>query len=269
MARIRYLKPDFFTDEDLGELKFETRLTFAGLWCHADKAGRLEDRPKYLKAMIFPYDNIDMEKQLDILATSKNHGSPFINRYESEDGKRLIQISAWERHQKPHHTEKESIFLPPESESSKFCPPHTPLLKEKGMGMEKQLEASTRLKDGEITVKEPLKKKYGEFQNVTLSDEEKKKLIEKFGKNLAKRKIEELSMYLASKGKKYKNHYATILSWDRKNREEKGNDLTNQGQDIISKSDSLKEIEEVEREFREKGHKPLKDILNEIGKKVE
>ncbi len=145
MARIRYLKPDFFTDEDLAELSFQTRLTFAGLWCHADKAGRLEDRPKFLKAMIFPYDSVDMEKQLATLSQGKHgNGVPFIQRYEV-DGVRFIQIVTWEKHQKPHHTEAESKIPP------------APPLNIMGMGMEKQLNPSEKLKNGETTVKRRLK----------------------------------------------------------------------------------------------------------------
>jgi len=60
------------------------------------------------------------------------------------------------------------------------------------------------------------KKKFGEFLNVFLSDEEYSKLIERFGKEGAGDKIETLSGYIASKGKKYKSHYATILNWARK-----------------------------------------------------
>jgi len=67
MARIRYLKPEFFKDEDLAVLLYETRLFFAGLWGLADKSGRLEDRPARLKAEIFPYDNIDPENMLQQL----------------------------------------------------------------------------------------------------------------------------------------------------------------------------------------------------------
>ena len=116
MSRIRYLKPEFFSDEDLAELPFETRLAYAGLWCFADREGRLEDRPKFLKAMIFPYDNIDMEKQLQILSKAKRvNGIPFIVRYNSKN-LNLIAILSWHKHQKPHHTEKDSIFPP--------APPH-------------------------------------------------------------------------------------------------------------------------------------------------
>lgn len=208
MARIRYLKPEFFTDEDLAELPFQTRLMYAGLWCHADKAGRLENRPKYLKAMIFPYDTIDVEKQLSMLSNGKGaNKAPFIQRYEIE-GKQYIQILSWNKHQVPHHTEKESIIPDP--------PPITPL-KEKEKDKDKGASPDAELSNGSITVKEPLKKVYGEFKNVFMKDEEIAKLNEKFGTKETNNKIENLSEYLASKGKKYANHYATILAWDRKN----------------------------------------------------
>ena len=112
------MKPDFFKDEDLGELPFETRLLFAGLWGIADKRGRLEDRPKRIKAEIFPYDEVDIEKNLDLLCQPKESSKqPFIKRYVI-DGQKFIQIISWEKHQKPHHTEKQHIalmlFLSPE-----------------------------------------------------------------------------------------------------------------------------------------------------------
>ena len=57
---------------------------------------------------------------------------------------------------------------------------------------------------------------YGEFDNVLLTDDELRKLREKFPSSWEE-KIENLSQYMASKGKAYKSHYATILNWDRKN----------------------------------------------------
>ena len=61
------------------------------------------------------------------------------------------------------------------------------------------------------------KKKYGFFKNVLLTDKEYKKLKDRFNTQ-AGDKIDSLSEYIASKGKRYKSHYATILSWDRKDR---------------------------------------------------
>ena len=62
--------------------------------------------------------------------------------------------------------------------------------------------------------KENIKRKFGQFKNVLLSDDEIDKLKEKFSDYLDR--IENLSSYIASKGDKYKSHYATILNWARK-----------------------------------------------------
>ena len=66
------------------------------------------------------------------------------------------------------------------------------------------------------------KKPYGEFQNVWLTDDELEKLKKKFPQDY-KDRIESLSAYKKSKGKKYKSDYATILNWARmeKKKEEK------------------------------------------------
>ena len=62
------------------------------------------------------------------------------------------------------------------------------------------------------------KKQYLEF--VYLSDEEHKKLFEKFGEQDLKIKIAELNDGIGSKGYKYNSHYYTILSWHRKHERE-------------------------------------------------
>ena len=41
MARIRTIKPDFFTSEDIVGLTPEARLLYIALWCEADREGRL------------------------------------------------------------------------------------------------------------------------------------------------------------------------------------------------------------------------------------
>ena len=66
--------------------------------------------------------------------------------------------------------------------------------------------------------KESLKKPYGEFMNVTLTDEEYKKLMDKFPDSYGDW-IEKLSFWKESKGKRTKSDYATILNWDRMNKD--------------------------------------------------
>lgn len=61
-----------------------------------------------------------------------------------------------------------------------------------------------------------IKKKYGEFENVKLTDIEYDKLQKRFSDYLDK--IESLSVYIKSKWDKYKDHYATIIARERKNK---------------------------------------------------
>lgn len=107
MGRTRYLKPDFFINEELGELTPMHRLFFQGLWCYADREGRLKDRPKKLKSVILPYDIADPEKLLNDL-----HETGFITRYSIDDD-RFIQINTFKNHQKIHPQEQESSIPPP------------------------------------------------------------------------------------------------------------------------------------------------------------
>lgn len=106
MPRIRSVKPDFFLDFELSKLEPITRLFFIGLWCQADRDGRLQDEPNKLKVQIIPWDALDAEKLLADLAPK------FITRYKFKTGEKYLQINSW-HHQKPHHTEKKSVIPPP------------------------------------------------------------------------------------------------------------------------------------------------------------
>lgn len=107
MARARNIKPGFYKNEDLAECSVWARFIFPGLWMMADREGRLEDRPKRIKAEILPFDSQDVEPLLRELAAMK-----FISRYE-RDGIKVIQIAKFTVHQAPHYSEKASD-LPPE-----------------------------------------------------------------------------------------------------------------------------------------------------------
>lgn len=63
---------------------------------------------------------------------------------------------------------------------------------------------------------EPAKNAYGEFGNVRMTTAEFEKLVQAVGADRANALIEELSSYLASSGKRYKSHYATLLNWGRR-----------------------------------------------------
>lgn len=116
MPRLRTLKPSFFTNEELAELPFEARLLFQGLWCWADRRGRLEDRPKRLRAEIFPYDPVDVDALL-----TKLHNHRFITRYEVNEC-RYIHIANFEKHQTPHIKEQDSTIPAPDMPGASIVP---------------------------------------------------------------------------------------------------------------------------------------------------
>ena len=80
----------------------------------------------------------------------------------------------------------------------------------------KQITNNQQLLKNDKNVKnvKNVKNIYGEFQNVKLTDAESEKLKASFPDY--QERIERLSAYIASTGKKYKSHYATILNWARK-----------------------------------------------------
>ena len=68
--------------------------------------------------------------------------------------------------------------------------------------------------------KESPRHHYGQYQNVILSDEEFSKLQSEFSHDYEER-IEQLSGYMASTGKNYKNHLATIRNWAKRDAQKK------------------------------------------------
>lgn len=296
--RARNIKPGFFKNEELSEVSSDARLLFIGLWCLADREGRLEDRPRRIRAELFPFDNVEVDSML-IELQSKG----FIIRYEV-DNKKYLAVVNFVKHQDPHYKEKASEIPAPDGHSNQIkavgvtrsqrerilerdnyscqhCGAKSHLsidhilpVSRGGTSEDENLQVlcmscntskGNKLKgetrqvkknnksghvqefgsnsiQGRINVKlkqshndtlitdsltsdSPIPdiltidvkpKKYGDFQNVKLSDDEYQKLIEQFGESGTAEKITNLSLYLKSKGDKYKSHYATILSWSRK-----------------------------------------------------
>ena len=62
MARIRTIKPEFFTSEDIVSMSPLARLLYIALWCESDREGRLVWKPKTFKMRYFPGDSCNIEK---------------------------------------------------------------------------------------------------------------------------------------------------------------------------------------------------------------
>lgn len=120
MSRARNIKPGFFENEDLAECTMAARLMFIGLWTIADRRGILEDRPKRIGAIVFPYERVNTEALLGELASRG-----FIRRYEA-GGHRCILIPTFAKHQNPHVREQaNSLPEPDEHHASTVQAPGT------------------------------------------------------------------------------------------------------------------------------------------------
>jgi hypothetical protein len=108
MPRIRLIHPDAPKDEAVATLSPLARVAWAYLPCHADRLGRLDDKPFKLRLDILPLDDVDMN---DILAELEAGG--LVARY-AKGGRRYIQIRTFNQHQRPHKNEGESVIPPPD-----------------------------------------------------------------------------------------------------------------------------------------------------------
>ena len=101
--RARLLKPGFFTNERLAKLPVRARLLFAGLWCLADREGRLEYRPQRIRAAIFPYEpRVKIDALIRALELEE-----FVKRYTVAHTP-CLALPRFVQHQSPHPREPES-----------------------------------------------------------------------------------------------------------------------------------------------------------------
>jgi len=133
-----------------------------------------------------------------------------VNPFQPEKLTELVSLNLKETYQngksnKPELTETGSENLPKQEEST----------------YRNRKSATPELASPKESIKENInkdiyKKRHGEFNNVLLSDEEYKKLVERLGEARVKDLIEALSLHKKSNGKRYEDDYATILNWARR-----------------------------------------------------
>jgi hypothetical protein len=115
MARIRSIKPEFWSSEQVMSCSRETRLLFIGLWNFCDDSGHFPIKPNQIKAVVFPGDNdITSETVLGMLAELSANG--LIAEYVV-DGQKYLEITGW-HHQKIDKPQKPKHPFPPERERS-------------------------------------------------------------------------------------------------------------------------------------------------------
>lgn len=103
MPRIRTIKPEFFSSEQLAECSPTARLLFIGMWCFSDDGGVHPASAARLKMEIFPADAISIDEVKALVGELVNRG--LIASYE-EDGKGFWRVTGWhhQRIEKPTYS---------------------------------------------------------------------------------------------------------------------------------------------------------------------
>ncbi|MDT2437925.1 phage replisome organizer N-terminal domain-containing protein [Enterococcus avium] len=144
----------------------------------------------------------------------------------SNDG--VISISNWEKHQniegmeqvrlknaernRKYRERKKQELLESKSDVSVTSRDATDIDKE--LDKERDIDKEKDVMPSKTKAK-PTRHKYGEYKNVLLSDEQLEKLKKEFPADWEAR-IERVSSYCESTGKSYKNYFATIKNWAKK-----------------------------------------------------
>jgi hypothetical protein len=122
MARIRTIKPDFFTSLTVADLPLSARLTFIGLWCYVDDNGVGVDEARLIRASVWPLDESPdiLQRTRDDLRSLQE--ALLVTRY-TVSGRPFLAIRSWSEHQKISHPGKPRFPGPDEADHPRDTPP--------------------------------------------------------------------------------------------------------------------------------------------------
>ncbi len=155
MARIRTVKPEFWTDPTMVSLSFEARLFYIGLWNFADDHGCVENEPARLRMQILPGDDVNADKLVRELVDAGR-----LLELVSADGDEFLRIKSWEKHQKidnrskPRFGDPETWSTPDHAVSHPIPPNVSEHSDRKGMDLEGKGTNTLSVPDGPDDVDE-------------------------------------------------------------------------------------------------------------------
>jgi hypothetical protein len=115
MARIRSVKPEFWSSEQVMSCSPLARLLFIGIWNFCDDGGNHPLSPRTIKALVFPGDDITVESVDRLLAELKSSG--LIAMY-CVDGKTYLHVRGWHHQKIDKRTFKYPAFVASPDDSS-------------------------------------------------------------------------------------------------------------------------------------------------------
>nr|DAQ92423.1 MAG TPA: replisome organizer [Caudoviricetes sp.] len=118
--RIRTIKPEFWTSNDIADLSLEDRLLFIGLWSYVDDHGRGRAEAHLIIAALFPRDMFANPREtVARVSRGLSHLSDagLIHRYEVE-GAPFFAVTAWTKHQRVDKPRPSRIPSPEEADTT-------------------------------------------------------------------------------------------------------------------------------------------------------
>lgn len=220
----RIIKESITTSEKLASLSdFEFRL-WIGLITQADDAGRGDARPAVIKGRVFPFrERLTVKDVGSSLRALADKGC--VTLYEI-GGRPYFYFPNWSKHQrirdcKPKYPEPTEDSLRQVAADCGEARQSAAIIQSNPIQSESESESEYKGDSARA------KHKYGEYKNVLLTDDELEKLKAEYADYLDR--IERLSSYIASTGKAYKSHYATIRNWARADAEKGRSNGAKQG----------------------------------------
>lgn len=212
MRWFKFYGQDWLTDLKIRRLRTEDKICFITLMClasTADEKGLVrncteEDLISLSNLYQDPYnDNNEYTRALGCLeryaalqiVTLHDNGDVTINAF---DARQSENTTAAERQKKYRERLKTTTKKRDKRDVTRYN------------------DSNARIEENRIEENRITKEKFGEFGNVFLTTEEHAKLVEQLNQNAVDTLIAELDGYIASTGKKYKNHYATLQNWARR-----------------------------------------------------
>ena len=139
-------------------------------------------------------------------------------KYESICQKRAENIKKrWNKKQDESNTNDTNVY------NCNFCNTnHTHI--DKDIDKEKEIDINKRTDKPSPAPPKSLKKKFGEYGNVSLTDENYNQLVKDYGESVINDYIQRMDEYIQMKGKKYKDFNLALRNWIKKDGITKGND---------------------------------------------
>lgn len=204
MARIRTIKPEFFTSEDIVSLSAFSRLLYIALWCEADREGRFRWRPKTFKLRYFPADDIDIQQCCDEIIRSG-----MVRLY----GDGLAYIPSFTDHQHINPRESQSDLPAPTGDIDPLPQPDASSRVSDASSRDSDTQVGREGKGKERNNNTRVNSKTSFAEFVTMTDDEHAKLVSEFGEQGTEKLIDKLNSYKGASGKKYKSDYMAIRQW--------------------------------------------------------